>query len=61
MRNKDKVLAWIEKNFETDQITIEDYPLFPSGQLIKDKNGGQMVVFYDFMTGRIETVLPSNS
>lgn len=61
MRNKDKVLAWIEENFETDQITIEDYPLFPSGQLIKDKNGGQMVVFYDIVYGRIETVLPSNS
>jgi hypothetical protein len=58
MKNKQKVIEFIEQNFHLDQIKVEDYPLFPSGQLITDKEGGQMVVFYDFLHGRIETVLP---
>jgi hypothetical protein len=58
MKNKQKVIDFIEENFHVDQIKIEEYPLFPSGHLVTDSEGGQMVVYYDFLHDRIETVLP---
>lgn len=58
MNNKAKVLDWIKDNFVINEILISDFPLFPSGQLIKDKTGNQMVVYWCISYNRIETAIP---
>ncbi|WP_041423869.1 hypothetical protein [Thermosediminibacter oceani] len=49
-----KVLQWLEENFDLSQFKVEDFPLFPAGKRIIDKNGEEMVVFWDFLYDRIE-------
>jgi hypothetical protein len=51
---KNKVLAWIEENFIISEIEVIDFPAFPGGQLIRDKQGGEMVVYYDIATEQVK-------
>ncbi|WP_240033817.1 hypothetical protein [Oceanobacillus profundus] len=41
-----KVMDWIEDHFVLNEIKIEDFPFFPHGKLIRDKNEETMVVFW---------------
>lgn len=52
--SSDKVTEWIDANFETDEITIEEFPLLPKGKVITDKNGHKMLVYYDFLYCKVE-------
>lgn len=58
MSNKNKVQDWIKENFVINEIVVNDFPLFPSGQLIKDKNGDQLVIYWCIIYDRIEIVTP---
>lgn len=46
---KQKVLQWINDNFYMSLITLEDYPLFPGGTIITDRNNEKMLVYYDII------------
>lgn len=55
------VMEWIDKHFEISAITIEDFPLFPYGKKIKDKNNQEMVVYYDcLISGKVKYEFPNN-
>ncbi|MFB1051484.1 hypothetical protein [Paraliobacillus sp. JSM ZJ581] len=41
--NEAKVMDW-----------IEDFPFFPHGKLIRDKNGESMLVFWCVIYGRVD-------
>ena len=58
---KEKVLKWIEENFESTSITIIDFPIFPGGCLIKDSQGEEMLVYYDITTENIEYEYSKNN
>ncbi|GIN71746.1 hypothetical protein J14TS2_22210 [Bacillus sp. J14TS2] len=44
--NEEKVMEWIDDHFDLNVIEIEDFPFFPCGKLIRDKQGETMVVFW---------------
>ena len=52
--NEAKVMDWIDDHFVLNEIEIEDFPFFPYGKLIRDKNGETMVVFWCVIYGRVD-------
>lgn len=50
-----KVVQWINEQFEAGAVDIVDFPLLPGGKIVRDKVGGEMLVFYDILTGEIQT------
>lgn len=52
------VLDFINENFYIDEITVTDFPALPYGKRIIDRNGDEMVVFYDIMTGNVKWAFP---
>ncbi len=60
MKPGDRVKAWIAENFYLEAITVEPFPLLPGGHRVIDRNGEEMVVFYDFLTDEIKHVFPDN-
>lgn len=44
-KNEAKVMEWINDHFVINEIEIEDFPFFPHGKLIRDKNRETMIVF----------------
>lgn len=60
----DKELAvkkFIDENFEPDSITVEKCNLFPFGLRIKDKVGGEMIIYFDLLTNEVKWVFPDKS
>lgn len=55
---QEKVQKWIEQNFVINDIRIEDFPLFPGGKRIIDRNNDEMVVYWDFLHNKIDYVFP---
>lgn len=51
---EEKVMEWVNDNFVLSEIEIEDYPLFPYGKLIRDKNEETMIVFWCVIYGRVD-------
>ncbi|MBP2079691.1 hypothetical protein NP439_06600 [Oceanobacillus jeddahense] len=51
---EEKVMEWIDDHFVMNEIEIEDFPFFPYGKLIRDKNGETMVVFWCVIYGRVD-------
>ncbi|MCM2603749.1 hypothetical protein NDQ57_03405 [Rossellomorea marisflavi] len=56
-----KVLNWIKDHFDMSAIVVEDFNVLPYGKRILDMDGGEMAVFYDFFTGEIKQLFPSDS
>jgi hypothetical protein len=52
--NKAKVMQWIQQYFNTENFEIIDFPLFPGGTILKDKQGAQLLVYWDFLRGEIK-------
>jgi len=52
--NEAKVMDWIDDHFVLNEIEIEDFPFFPYGKLIRDKNGETMVVFWCVIYGHVD-------
>ncbi|HET7579781.1 MAG TPA: hypothetical protein VFK33_10905 [Bacillales bacterium] len=53
-----KVDRWINANFDREAITVEDWPMLPAGKRIIDREGGEMVVFYDWLREKVEYRFP---
>lgn len=53
------VKAWIEAQFDLTSITVSDFPLLPAGQMITDRDGATMVVYWDIARQRVATLLPN--
>ncbi|MBY7141742.1 hypothetical protein KFZ56_01265 [Virgibacillus sp. NKC19-3] len=49
-----KVMDWIDDNFVLNEIEVKDYPFFPYGKLIRDKNEETMIVFWCVIYGRVD-------
>lgn len=47
-------MEWINDNFILNEIEIEDYPLFPYGKLIRDKNEETMIVCWCVIYDRVD-------
>lgn len=52
--NKAKVMEFLEKNFDLDKFTMEDFPLFPGGVILIDKYGEQMLFYWDIFKQKID-------
>lgn len=52
--NEAKVMDWIDHHFILSEIEIKDFPFFPNGKLIRDKNGESMVVFWCVIYGCVD-------
>ena len=53
-----KVNDWIKANFDLSEIVVEEFLVLPYGRLIKDRNGDQMAVFYDYFYDRVSYFFP---
>lgn len=51
---KEKVLAWIRKNFHIESLELEDFPVLPGGVIIRDSNNETMLVYWDIMTQKVK-------
>jgi len=51
---EEKVMEWIDDHFVMNEIEIEDFPYFPYGKLIRDKNGETIVVFWCVIYGCVD-------
>jgi hypothetical protein len=45
--NKDRVMKYIEQNFDLAEWDLEDWPILPGGTLLKCKQGGSVLVWSD--------------
>ena len=54
------VAEWIKENFEPESVTASDFPAFPYGKLLTDRQGQTMIVFWDIMTGKIDYRFPDS-
>lgn len=52
------VLDFINDNFEPGSVTVEDFPGFPFGKQITDRNGDKMLVYFDLLTDSVKWVYP---
>lgn len=52
--NETKVMEWIDDHFVMNEIEVENFPFFPCGKLIRDKNGETMVVFWCIIYDRVD-------
>lgn len=52
------VNKWIEENFEVNAVKIKACSLFPHGKTVTDKNGEQLLVYYDIMNEKICYTFP---
>ena len=52
------VMEWIEDTFDTEAVSVTDFMLFPAGKLLTDRDGGQLLVYWDILSNRVKTALP---
>lgn len=50
---------FINDNFDLSAVDVSPCPLLPAGQVVKDKRGGQMIVYYDLLSDKVKTMFPS--
>ena len=53
-----EIAKWIDRNFDLEYVTITDFPLFPFGRMITDRDGDTMVVYWDILKGRVTYAYP---
>lgn len=56
---KDMVLKLIHESFIPGSITLEEFPLLPGGQIVKDRFGDQLIIYYDIMNDCIRSQAPN--
>lgn len=55
-----RVIKFIQDNFFPELIIINDFPLFAYGKLIRNNQGGEMVIFFDLLTDSVKWVYPES-
>lgn len=50
----ERVTAWIKEQFSPGSVAIENFPLLPGGVVIRDRVGGEMLVYLDILTDTIK-------
>lgn len=50
------VQKFIDDNFTPGAVTVEEFPLFPSGKRLIDHTGNEMVVYFDFLTNTVKYI-----
>ncbi len=51
--SRQRVMEWINENFDTGAVELEEWGVLPGGMIVRDKNGETMYVFYNFLTDRV--------
>jgi hypothetical protein len=52
----ERITKFITDNFEN--VTVVNFPLLPYGKRIIDKDGGEMVMYWDVLKQRIKWAMP---
>ena len=52
------VQDFINANFLLGAVAIKDFPLFPAGKRLIDRNGDEMTVYYDYTTDCVNYIYP---
>ena len=53
-----KVQDYIAKHFDTAAVTLKPIDWMPGGVIVQDKNGDEMLVWWDFVNDTIKTDFP---
>jgi len=53
-----RVTAWVRERFSPGGVSIENFPLLPGGVVIRDRVGGEMLVYLDILTDTIKHTFP---
>lgn len=56
--SKNKVLEWINDNFDTSELTLIDFPALPGGTRVVDKELNEMFVYYDILNDQVRFNYP---
>lgn len=56
-----EIAKWIDQNFDLEYVTISDFPLFPFGRMVRDRQGQSMVVYWDILCGKVAYTFPDDS
>lgn len=51
--NKQRVMGFIQINFEVEEFEMEDWPMLPGGTLLKGKDGGSILLWADILSNSI--------
>ena len=51
-KSDEKVKSWIDSTFEN--VDIGSFPLLPGGHLVRDKNGDEILVFFDALSSQVK-------
>lgn len=54
------VAEWIDRNFEPGAVEVQDFPAFPYGKLLTDRQGQSMVVYWDILYGKVAYTFPDD-
>jgi hypothetical protein len=52
------VLSWIEENFVLSEVVLEDCNLFPYCKRLRDKQGSEMLIYFDLLTDQVKYIFP---
>jgi hypothetical protein len=53
MSGKTAVIDWITDHYSLSDITMKDFPKLPGGTLITNKEGKQLLIFFDYLNKRV--------
>lgn len=55
---KEMVLKLINDSFNPGTVTLEDFPMFPGGQIVRDRLRDQLLIYYDITNDCIQSQSP---
>lgn len=50
------VKNWIDSNFDANTVTVDPTVLLPGGHRVVDRDGDEILVYYDILTSRVKWV-----
>jgi hypothetical protein len=49
---------FINANFLPGAVVVKDFPLFPAGKRLIERNGDEMTVYYDYFSNCVNYIYP---
>ncbi len=52
--NTKNVLQYLQENFDLEHFQVSDFPLMPGGKILKGKQGGELLIYWDILQQQIK-------
>lgn len=54
--NRIEVMEFLKRNFNLDEVTLQQYDLYPGGVILTDKNNGKLLFYHDLISNQIKWI-----